>query len=261
MYIKPLLEISDKALWKKVDSVKELFRLARKYKLSEYMIEEISEHIKLTNREEGWKNYKHILNEWWRNVAWFQPMSEEFIVSKINALGWSNISCNSYLTENFIHQNHKMLRWQYVCRFVPLSEQMIEQYAQSVNWNEIWTRQKLSEQFILKFQEKINWTFLMQNRYLAKDFFERNKELITVKLYATDMVKIIEGQTLSEETIKQIKKGKMAWGAISENSNLSKEFVLDNYKHINPRKVMRNRKIDREVRDEVEMIERLSGGL
>lgn len=259
MYIRQLTEISDKTLWKKVEKAKELFRLARKYKLSEEMIEKIANHIERNQLTGGYRSWQTNLNYWWRNVAWYQPMREQFIESKLHLFTWDNISCNQHLTDDFIVKNSSRLNWDFLCKYVPLSESVMEKFIDLLDWKEVCAKQEVSEQFILKYQNNIIWHYLMMNRYLAKDFFERNKHLITVKLYASDLVRIIEGQTLSEETLKEIKKGKMAWSAISGNCSLSKEFVLKNYKHIDAHKVMRNYKTDKEVREEVEMIEKLSG--
>ena len=259
MYIKQFKEISDKAFWKKVDKSKELFRLARKYKLSEYLIEEVAEHIKVTAKKMGYYNWDMNLKIWWRNVAWYQTMTEDFILKHINLMDWDCISCNQSLTEDFIEKHKDRLHWKYLSTYVPLSENLIDKYSDKVDWKDILEPQELSEPFILKHQDKISWTFLMKNCHLDKEFFERNKHLIEVKLCASDLVKIIERQKLSEETLSEIKKGKMAWRAISESATLTRGFVISNYEKIDARKVIFNRRTDKLVREEVEMIERLSG--
>jgi hypothetical protein len=259
MYIRQLTEITDKALWKKVEKAKELFRIARKYKLSEYMIEEIAEHIETKEITDGHYSWKDNLKIWWLNVSWYQPMSELFILSKVGSVfSWENISCNQHLSEDFLEKYSFKLHWEFVCKYIPLSESLMNKVVDKLDWKNVCLRQKISEDFIIKNQDKINWSSLVMNHCVDMWFFERNKHLITVKLYASDLVKIIEKQVLSQETISEIKKGKMAWNAISSNCKLSKDFVLQNYKHIDANQVMRNYQMDKEVREEVEMIERLS---
>lgn len=258
MYIHQFKEISEKELWSKVEKSKDLHRLAKKYLLSEDFICKVDEYIKDKGKKDEKYNLQYHLIYWWRHVAWYQPMSEQFILNNLNKFSWSNVSCNQYLKDDFIRNHSGSLIWKNLSVYVPLSETIIEEYAYRVNWKYIFLHQNLSENFILKNQDKINWFSLMKNKHLAKDFFERNKHLITVKLYANDLVNIIKFQQLSEDTLQEIKKGKMTWTAISENGNLTRDFVIKNYGKLDTRKIMRNRKIDFEVRQEVEMIEKLS---
>lgn len=297
MIKKQLLEISEKELRKKIAKFKDIFRIPRRYKLPEHLMLEVGQQIEdncaKDSRHYGWRTEK----QWWSEIICFQPLTEKFIVENEHIFDnqnnhwnnlwyqifryqklseeyifaykhkvksehdfWYTISCNANLTEDFMDKHHDKLRWNYICSYFPFTEQMIEKYADKVHWKMIWENQNFTEDFIIKHQDKVEWTYLVKNKHLAKDFFERNKHRITTKLYAKDLVKILQYQKLSQETLETLKKGKMVWGAIGQHCDMPRDFVITNYDKMNPSALVHwNRRLNDEVKQEVKMIERLSG--
>jgi hypothetical protein len=294
---KALIEIDEKSLRKKIAKFKDIFRIPRKFLLPEHLMFEIAQEIedncKANSKHYGWRTEK----EWWSEIVCFQPLTEKFLIDNEHILDnrnncwhnlwyqlfryqklsekyimskkhkiqsehdfWYYISCNSHLTEDFIDKYKDKLAWSYVCSHLSFTEQMIEKYVDNVDWKMIWENQNFTEDFIIKHQDKVEWTYLVKNKHLAKDFFERNKHRIATKLYAKDLVKIVEYQKLSQETLETLKKGKMVWGAIGQNCDMSRDFVITNYDKMNPSLLVHwNNRLNDEVKQEVKMIERLSG--
>ena len=230
--------------------------------LSESFILEV-ENMKKWNYTEQYSNF-YFYNIWY-NIFRYQNLSEKFIIENQKKIEderyfWNSISSNVHLTQEFIDKYLDKLNWECVSGNVPFTEQMIEKYEDKIVWKEIWLHQKLSEEFVLKYQNKIEWVHLLKNNNLSKDFYERNKHLITTKIYAKDLAKIVEFQTLSEDTLSGLKKGKMVWDSVALNCDVSRDFVISNYDKLRPFSLVHgNKKLNKEVKDEVKMIEQLSG--
>ena len=280
--MKELAKIDEKLLEKRIAKSKDVYRIAKKYVMPERLILEVAEQL-------SQKNYKGNKEDgfWWREVSRYQPLTEKFILEcedkvfwyfifsyqklseqfildnqKRSEIGgmWRAISRNPYVADDFIEKHKKSIRWNSLFEHTERTEQFIEKYADIGDWNKISMFQKLTEEFVLKHQDKIDFGSLSKNKHIAKDFFERNKEKITRKLYARELERIVKYQTVSEKTLKDIKKGKVVWKAISLHSDISMDFVIKNYDKINHCSLTRwNNKVSKEVKDEVSMIEKLSG--
>jgi hypothetical protein len=283
--MKELVEISEKELEKRIEKAKDVYRIPRKYKMPERLILQVGEKLQKKTKND-------VIHEdfyYWKDVCIYQPLAEKFILEhsdKVNwnfvfryqnlseqfmlenkdrlhhSMFWSRISSNLHLTEDFIEKYKKELYWNELFEHTQRTEQFIEQYGDITNWYKISLFQNLSEDFILKHQDKIDFGSLVRNVNVAKDFFERNKDKITVKLYAKDLERIVRYQNVSEQTLREIKKGKTVWKAISLGADVSKDFVLENYENINPQYLTWwNKKVSKEVKQEVRMIEKLSGNI
>lgn len=280
--MKELVEIKEKELERRILNAKDLYRIPKKYKMPERLILEVGDKLKQRNhkglREDAyyWREictYQPLTEQFilehsdkvvWYFVFRFQKLSEQFILNnqekEHRSLVWRSISANRHLTDYFIEKYKKQIYWDEIFEHTQRTEQFIEKYVDMSNWYKISLFQNLSEDFILKHQDKIDFGSLVRNVNVAKDFFERNKDKITVKLYAKDLERIVRYQNVSEQTLREIKKGKTVWKAISLGADLSKDFVLENYENINPQYLTWwNRKVSKEVKEEVRMIEKLSG--
>jgi hypothetical protein len=196
----------------------------------------------------------------WYHLFVGQEFNEEIMLKykhKEKTWFWEAISLNSSITDEFIEKNRYQVCWFHISRYRNLSEEFIERNADRVVWYKISRFQKLSEEFIIKHQDNIKWNGVFQNKSLAKDFYERNKDKIK-KMRSADLATMLRYQDVSQETIEQLKKGKMVWDSLSLYSDMTREMVIENYDKINKSYVRWNRNINQEVRQEVIMIEKLS---
>jgi hypothetical protein len=280
-----LKEISEKELRKKIAKYKDIFRIPKRYKLSEEIMEEIAKEIAEKQNTPTSKYRWRTEKNWWFEFTLYQDLAEDFILKHEEHMDWDYVfryqnvseqfifnyrykarwfwnmlSGNKHLSVEFLEKYQEHLIWSLVSSSYPLTEELIERLTHLLDWDLAMEKTSVSEEFILKHQEKINWTYLLKNKHLAKDFFERNKDKLWVKLYAKDLAKIIQFQTLSEETLQEMKKGKMVWRAISSNYDMSRDFLINNYENISPSYLIwYNNNVDEDLKSEVKLIEKMSG--
>jgi hypothetical protein len=276
--MKELKQLPEKELRKRMAKSKEVTRVARRYLLTESLIEEGAELAH--EQDTRWGR-----TSWWNEVSRFQPLSEDFIEKHKGIVNWIYIMCKQKISEEFALKNShydrwfwhhisenqhigsdfyekhlKKVEWRSISLNPSISDDFIEKHSKNIDWYNISKFRSLSEDFIIRNQEKLDFKWVIRNPSVAKDFFERNKHLITKKLYASELAKIVQYQTLSEETLEQMKKGKMVWDSLSIAGAMSRDFVINNYNNLNKNYIRWwNKNIDSEIKAEVNLIEKLSG--
>jgi hypothetical protein len=208
--------------------------------------------------------YKDILV--WRSIITYHNLSEDFIEQNSDYIDWSYLTSKQKLSENFIIKHSDKLNWNQMAYYQDLSESFIEQCADKLNWSSISSHQKLSNDFILKHKDKLNWGTICYNQDIPKDFMEQHiiSEQFVKKTKSAVLSGILESgkQSFSEQSLKLfLKKGKTVRKMISKKSPLSKDFVLKYFDKLDTYCLLYiNTNIDNDIREEVRLINQLSGG-
>jgi hypothetical protein len=155
--------ISDKEIvLNELNNENNWFDLVRNYNLSEDIIEEYYDKIKLPDlciHQKLTFNFidRHI-DEFdftcWNAIATYQELTEKFIDKYKDKINWSSVCIHQTLSEDFIIQHKEYVNWNYVSKYQKLSEKFMQDNIHNLDIYTIGRFQNISVQFILDNADK-----------------------------------------------------------------------------------------------------------
>ena len=167
---------------------------------------------------EDWTELYRLLKE--------QPLSEEFIRSKVPIMGvstWMCVSEHQKLSESFIREFQDSVFWNAISSYQTLSEDFIREFQDMVDWTKICKFQTLSESFMEEFEEKIVWELVTRCQTLSEEFILKYRKNL-------DIQEVLKYQKLSYEFIK---KYNLPIGTISFNPHIPIELLRHHSEKVN----------------------------
>lgn len=172
----------------------------------------------------------------WHNLCRYQKLSMDTMTKYKNNMIWDIISENQFMTFEFICENKDSIIWPNLSRNIKIEF-------------------LLNEAFIELFKEYDIWGILIWSNNISEEYILNNID----KLSNDQICELCEIRNLSQDTIDIIlnfnKDNTNLFDIISENQNLSLEFINKNINILNIDEIVKNQKLTFEfISDNLEKI-------
>ena len=160
----------------------------------------------------------------WYDICRYQKLSIEAMNKYKEFMIWDIISENQFMTFEFICENKESINWTYLSKNIKIEF-------------------LLNEAFIELFKENDIWGILIWSNNLSEEYILKNLD----KLTSDQIYELCEIRSISESGIYEILKknnyDKDLLSIISENQDLSIEFIKKNIDNLNLDEIIKNQNL------------------
>lgn len=187
----------------------------------------------------------------------------EFYIEKFDDIKWQDICKYQNLTIEFMEKNINNIDWEIISESQFMTLEFIIKYKDKISWNLIGQNIKLeylfNDTFVDIFSDNNIWDILIWSNNISKDYLINNINKLTYK----QILELLEYKKLEEDIIniilKKYNNNLDLYKIITENQDLSKEFIQNNISKLDIDIILENQKVDLDfIQANVENINKLS---
>jgi hypothetical protein len=187
----------------------------------------------------------------------------EFYIEKFDDIKWQDICKYQNLTIEFMEKNINNIDWEIISESQFMTLEFIIKYKDKISWNLIGQNIKLeylfNDTFVDLFSDNNIWDILIWSNNISKDYLINNINKLTYK----QILELLEYKKLEEDIIniilKKYNNNLDLYKIITENQDLSKEFIQNNISKLDIDIILENQKVDLDfIQANVENINKLS---